>query len=335
MKINVIAAIGASIAIILSAFEVRGQYRPLIIQPPTQVFPWGSTNALAQFAATNTQNMVVAIYQGANYGGQADFGGFFGTAFGNVSNINAAFQELLMFTANLTLTNPVIDKTQPVYVGGYAWNDDYPLPNDAWFPFIVPWNPHPSFSFVEQNGVWDVPDLSGISMVLPSQMVFYVPGLEWARIEVYSNTNLVSPFLVVDSRYPTSFSVANSIDTTNQSIIIATPYLASGNSGLYRLNVSILTSNGGFHVVDGNGMQVAETSLVPAVITSGNVASVTVTGGNPGRVFEVEKSLDLQTWSVITGMCTVGTNTDWSCTTVEPLKTRGFYRTVALPIVPQ
>jgi hypothetical protein len=292
--------------IVFFASEAKGQVRPQAIgpPPPVQIFPWGSTNALEQFAATNTQNMIVGIYQGITNGGEADFPHTL--FFPNMAAINGAFQQGLLFTANLALTNAKIDKTQPVFVGGYAWNDNYPPPpNGGWFPFDVPWDPVPSFRFVMQNGVWTIPDLSGISMILPEQMIFYVPGLEWARIEVYASTNLITPFLVVDSASnPVEFDA--SIDTTNQSMTIDTPYLASGNTGQYRLKVSILTAGSGFQIANGNGMQTAETpfSIVNFSIRNG-IASFNVIGGDTGRVFVIQHSPDLINWATASEPYTV------------------------------
>jgi hypothetical protein len=193
-----------------------------------------------------------------------------------------------------------------------------------------------SFSYVEQNGTWVLPDLSGIVPVLPQQMTFYVPGLEWARIEVYNSTNMITPFLVVDSRNPSSSSGTNGIDLPSQSITIATAYLASGTNGPYQLKVSFLTSGSGFQIVDGNGLEIAETPLVLAVTKSNGSVNLSVTGGDVGRNFEIEKSPDLQTWTPITGAYTVGTNAGWSITFQDTMSNLfGFYRAATTNAVPQ
>jgi hypothetical protein len=143
------------------------------------------------------------------------------------------------------------------------------------------------------------------------------------------------PFLVVDSRNSASFSTTNNVNITNQSITAATPYLASGTNGQYRLKVSILTAAGGFKIIDGNGMQVAEKPLVPTISVSNSTAKVTVTGGNPGRVFVMQKSTDLMNWSSVAGPNTVGTN-GWSFTFQDTTSNRfGFYRTATTNAVPQ
>jgi len=328
------------IGIVFFASEAKGQVRPqfIINPPPVQIFPWGSMAALQQFAATNTQNMGVEIYQGNINGGQADFQQ--NIAFGNVANINAAFQEILLFTANLALTNSRIDKTQPVFISGDAWNYNYPPPNGVVGTFFTPWDPVPSFSFVKTNGVWTIPDLSGISMILPEQMVFYVPGMEWARIEVYSNTDLTTPFLVVDSSSnPSSFDAV--IDTTNQSLTIDTPYLASGTNGLYRLKVNFLTSSG-FTIADGNGNKVAETPFqIENISVRKGVVSLNVVGGNTGRVFFVQRSPDLVHWVTAGGPYTVNGNPipfqEPSVATASPLEIQNFVlgtnRTVSFNVV--
>jgi hypothetical protein len=332
--------IGLSVGIVFSAVEARGQYRPLAVQPPTQIFPWGSTNALIPFAVTNTQNMGLTVYQGNN-GNQAQFP--YAMSFSSFADINTAFQQLLVFAANLALTNPAVNKNDPIFVIGNAVNLNYPpgFVESTGFvgvTFVVgtPVPDNVSFSYVEQNGTWVLPDLSGIVPVLPQQMTFYVPGLEWARIEVYNSTNMITPFLVVDSRNPSSSSGTNGIDLPSQSITIATAYLASGTNGPYQLKVSFLTSGSGFQIVDGNGLEIAETPLVLAVTKSNGSVNLSVTGGDVGRNFEIEKSPDLQTWTPITGAYTVGTNAGWSITFQDTMSNLfGFYRAATTNAVPQ
>jgi len=248
-----------------------------------------------------------------------------------MASVNYEYQQALINAGNQVIKNSTIIKTNPIMAGGVSINDTYP-PTIGCYTFQAI-NGGFSFSLVYSNGAWTLPDLSGANMTLMPLLPFYVPGLEWGRIEVYSVTNLASPFLVVDSRSPTSSSVTNSVDIPDQAITIATPYLASGNTGSYRLKVSTLTTTG-FQISDGNGMQIAETPLVPAITVANGVANVTVTGGDPGRVFFIQQSTNLLTWTSVGGPYTVGTNS-WSVTLHQTMLKNGFYRTVTTNAVPQ
>jgi hypothetical protein len=293
--------------IVFFASEAKGQVRPQAIgpPPPVQIFPWGSSNALTQFAVTNTQYIRVAVYQGNN-GNEAQWPpGAYIASFSDMASVNYEFQQVLITAGNQAISNSTIVKGNPIMAGGVAKNDTYPPTiGCAMFQAV---NGGFSFSLVYTNGTWTLPNLSGASMALMPLLPFYIPSLEWGRIEVYSITNLASPFLVVDSRYPASSSVTNSVDTNNQAITIATPYLASGNTGPYRLKVSMLTDTG-FLIVDGNGVKVAETPFsIQNFSVQNGVASLNVAGGDTGTVFVVQHSPDLINWVTVGGPYTAVT----------------------------
>jgi hypothetical protein len=189
------------------------------------------------------------------------------------------------------------------------------------------------FSLVYTNGAYTVPDLSGINISLLYLLSYYVPGLQWARIETYYATNMVTPFDVADSRYP--YVSTNSISVSNEALTMATSVITSGNTGPYRMKLTMLMGNG-FQVVDGNGLEVAETPLVLAITKLNGNVNLSVTGGDAGRVFEIEKSPDVQTWTAITGAYTVGTNAGWSITFQDTMSNVfGFYRAATTNAVPQ
>jgi hypothetical protein len=291
--------------IVFFASEAKGQVRPQAIgpPPPVQIFPWGSSNALTQFAVTNTRDITIGVFQGNVDGGDD---GYLGYSYSSITSITSAFQQSLTAAANQAMTNPAINKNAAIFVAGYADNNYYP-PTLGCLTFAVSQNPSPSFSLIHSNGTWILPDLTGITMPLAQQFAFYVPGLEWARIEVYSNVNLVTPFLVVDSRVSSSPWETNYIDIPDQAITIFTPYLASGNTGPYRLKVSMLTDTG-FLIVDGNGVKVAETPFsIQNFSVQNGVASLNVAGGDTGTVFVVQHSPDLINWVTVGGPYTAVT----------------------------
>jgi hypothetical protein len=302
----------------------------------TQLFPWGNSNILAQFAATNSSNIVVGCNQSNVLVSEAAFS--HDVSFENLVDFNTKFQQVLSFAVNFALTNPAVDKTSPITIGGYSYNLNYPPgPNGAWAPYDVPWDPAPSIAFInEGNGTWAVPDLSWISMIFPGQMVFYTPGLLWGRIEVYYSTNTVTPVFVADSRCSNASSPTNdvNVDITNQSLTLDTTLVSGGSNGLYRLKVSLYSSNG-FQIVNGNGVQVQETSLVPVISESNGTVNIKVTGGDSGRVFVIQKSSDLEAWIQVGGPYTVGTS-PWSIMFQDATSNRfEFYRTATTNAVPQ
>lgn len=334
-------SLGIIVSIVFSAGEAKGQYWSLIVQPPVQIFPWGSTNALIQFAVTNTQFMAVSV-TGENPSGQRLNGpsgvGMLpdGYSISNEAGFDSAFQQILTFAANQAMTNTSvpIDKSLPLFVDGGSGNFYYPPPSYGDLDFSLH---NVSFQLIFTNGNWILPDLSGIQLNLNSQLLFYVPGLEWGRLEVYDSTNLAVPFIVVDSREPDPYwdNPTNEVNTNFGFFHIATPYVASGNNGSYRMKVSMFTSAGGFLIVDGTGYQIQETPLVPSIAILQGTVKVTVTGGDPGRVFFIQKSTDLQNWSQVGGLCTVGTNANWY-TLLPPqvINTTDFYRTVTADRIP-
>jgi hypothetical protein len=295
----------------------------------TQLFPWGNSNILAQCAATNSQGMVATASQGNIFVGQAAFQN---VSFRDVADIQSAFQEELSVLAGFAVSNSAINPTNPILVNAYTYNDFY---NGGYSPFDVP-DPL-TFNLVMSNGKWTAPDLSGLSLILPQQIVTVIPGMKYCRIEIYSN-GMTAPFRVVDSTGMATSSDA-SIDITNGSVTIDTQYLASENGilGPYSLIMTIITDSNGLQEIDGNGDLIPEPLLRIVNFSMQNgIASFNVVGGDPARVFVIQGSTNLTTWLQVGGPYTVGTNANWSITFQDTTSNNfGFYRTATTNAVPQ
>jgi hypothetical protein len=319
------------IAIVLFTAAARGQYLPVEVQPPIQIFPWGSSNNVIADAVSNSQYVAVAVEGHASNGTIVELpyinGGPY--TFTNEAEINDCFHEYFAAIAQSATTNTIVDRVLPYDVVTYIFKPDWNYDQGYYYFWvnIVP------FSLVYTNGAYTVPDLSGINISLLYLLSYYVPGLQWARIETYYATNMVTPFDVADSRYP--YVSTNSISVSNEALTMATSVITSGNTGPYRMKLTMLMGNG-FQVVDGNGLEVAETPLVLAITKLNGNVNLSVTGGDAGRVFEIEKSPDVQTWTAITGAYTVGTNAGWSITFQDTMSNVfGFYRAATTNAVPQ
>ena len=328
---NIGVSIGMIIAIVLFTAAARGQYLPVEVQPPIQIFPWGSSNNVIADAVSNSQYVAVAVEGHASNGTIVELpyinGGPY--TFTNEAEINDCFHEYFAAIAQSATTNTIVDRVLPYDVVTYIFKPDWNYDQGYYYFWvnIVP------FSLVYTNGAYTVPDLSGINISLLYLLSYYVPGLQWARIETYYATNMVTPFDVADSRYP--YVSTNSISVSNEALTMATSVITSGNTGPYRMKLTMLMGNG-FQVVDGNGLEVAETPLVLAITKLNGNVNLSVTGGDAGRVFEIEKSPDVQTWTAITGAYTVGTNAGWSITFQDTMSNVfGFYRAATTNAGPQ
>ena len=331
---------------VLLAVTAEGQVKPRalsLVTPTNRVFPWGTSTNVVNFALTNTQYVFAGVY------GEDQFGNLNESMSGSVligpntfssySVLNSALHVALntAITAAANNTSVPINKDRPMHVGYYTVNFQYP-PTDLTLFFG---DTDSLYVTLAKSGTnYSIPDLSGITpQLLPTQR-FYVPGLQWVRMEIYSTSNLANPVLVSDSR-DGSGSDTTGADIANQSFYIGTDYIIGGP---YQVKVSYLTPNG-FFIANGDGMQVLEAPVVLSNLSiHGQGVTMTATGGDNGRVFNVQTSTDLKTWTKVTGTgsYTVGTNTtmsvsfnDSSINTALSHTLQGhFYRFVAIPQVP-
>ncbi len=308
--------LGAIVGIIF-AVTAEGQVRArALITPAKQVFPWGSVQKLQAFGATNVNEMVLALY-----GSDASTGELvplnvpsidYLQTYANYTQFNTAFHQVLAIAGQQAISNAPanVNLNVPLQLGMYALTWDYP-PGSLNAPFAT--SDNVLISLVKQGTKYSMPNTTAIEMPLAPQQQFYVPGLQWIRIEVYSN-NLASPFYVLDSRDESTATEWTSLDMAHQSFYIETKYVTSGSTGPYQLKVSYLTPNS-FVVVNGDGMQVQETpSVLSKFSVHGQTVNLTASGGDAGRRFIVQGTSDTKLWTNMppSASFTVGTNANFS-----------------------
>ena len=314
---------------------------------PNRPFLWGSEASVLYFASTNIDTLV-SSYLGTTTSGQlislSDPGYVVFNSFPNYAAVDSAFHQAIVLAGeNALAAAPAnIDPRVPLVlqVSGYTWNylPSYNYPAEQ---FVLP---PTSVQLVKSGTKYVLPDLSELSLPLTPQIVYYVPGLQWVRIEVYSTNNLVNPVLVSDSR-DGSGSDTTYADVANQTFFIGTDYITSGSTGPFRLRVSYLTitsTSSAFVIVNGDGMQVVENPLVLAMpVFHGQNVSTLVSGGDIGRCFQVLASSDLKVWTPVGTVYTVGANpvpvsfTDSGLPSIPGIRSQRFYRTVAVNQVPK
>ena len=302
--------------------QVKSSPRVLsLLTPVKPLFPWGSLTNVRNFAVTNSQSIFATVYGLDSFGNQNE--SMSGSAlladksFGSYADISTAVQQTLhvAIAAAMTNTNVPINKDKNLLVGYSTVNFLYPPSNLSEFFGIVDYIP---VKLTKTGSTYTIPDLSGITPQLLPQQFFYIPGLKWVRMEVYATNDLTTPVVISDSR-DGSGSYTTVADIPNEGFFIGTDYIASGTHGPYQLKVSYFTSAGGFFIANGDGMQVQETPLVISnnkLSIHGQTVTMTVSGGDNGRVFNVQASNDLKTWSQVPGTSayTVGTNTTTTIT---------------------
>jgi hypothetical protein len=188
-----------------------------------------------------------------------------------------------------TNTSPNIDKSRGVfvYVGCDIGNHENGL---SQYDLLYTYN---NIQLVKnQDGSYSTPDLSGYSTQLGDQIPFYVPNLQWARVEVgYKGDSY--PFEVDDQFYDPSSDPIGS----DGYLYLDTSYITNSSStGDFWMKITLFDSNT-FQIFDGDGNPVPETPMVLALNQSGTNATVTVNGGDSGRGFVLQSSAALSAWT--------------------------------------
>jgi hypothetical protein len=301
-------------------------------------FPsWGSTNSIKNYCVTNIQELWIDIWSSNSvHMGSATDGGL---VFTNKEALDALFSKELIGAANGAVTNtyPTVNKSQPFKVVAVAVRHD-PIHNLDHAYFSVPGS---LFTLINSNGVYSLPDLSGITLTFSLRTPFYVSNLKWARMETYLKGNGVdsNSFGLYDVRDPrlSSDPSTTGIFPDQEMLFITTTYLTSGTNGQYRLKVSIVSgTNNVFQVFNGLGQLVPETPIVIKQFSITNsMMKFSVTGGDSGRMFVVESSTNMLTWipaSVTNTIDIAGDSTPFQEALVSGL--RKFYRVRTVNGVP-
>lgn len=296
-------------------------------------FAMGSSNIVENYCVTNSKIMGVWLFQQTTNGLVAAGNGFVSQSFTNEEDLQAVFHGLLSNVVQGTLlTNNAVDKSRPILINSRVVKHD-PVWDHRYFEC------YQTFSLVKTNGEYVLPDLSGILLKISDPVEYEVPGLQWARIEVYYSGDSYA-FEVDDPRYDPDYSQTGIVPEL-QRIFVDYAAVTSGTNGGFRLKFMIVSgTNDIYQVFDGTGRQVPETPLVITGIKASSGAvpgSLTggVVGGDPGRLFVVQSAPGLQgPW---VGNSQTNEVPDYGQTIPVPLPGDGsslFYRLMAVNGMP-
>ena len=139
-----------------------------------------------------------------------------------------------------------------------------------------------------------MPDLSSFSTQLEDSIPFYIPNLQWARVEIGYNGD-PTPFEVDDNLYdPTTDPIGS-----DGYLYLSTDYITNSSSASGDLWMKITLFDGtNFQIFNGDGNSVPETPMTLAIDKKNSInATVTVNGGDSGRGFVLQSSAALSAWT--------------------------------------
>lgn len=206
--------------------------------------------------------------------------------------IDSLFRQKIESVAEGALTNSLVNKDGIFKIFGFTEGKD-----DLGIIYLII-----SSEFTLQkssDGSYHLPDFSALKMIMPPDMVFEIPNLEWARIEASYNP-VVEPYdpgllaLELDSRIDIPNGPPSDISITHKVVQISTDLATSGANGPTLLKISTVTKEGTnhvFRVFGPMGTQIPETPLRLSNFTvSDGQSSFQIIGGDPGRVLVVQCS---------------------------------------------
>jgi len=284
------------IVLLASYEEAKGQ---AVSNPPpkTNILQIGTYSNVLNYAVAhvNVISLGVFVWNTDNASWKAYYGQvWYASATNYVTSKVQMDQQIIatqitnVISQIITNTNPTIDKSKGVLIYAacnFNTNSTTSYENlDAYEVIPLPKNP---------DGSYGMPDLSSFSTTLADYISFYVPSLQWARLEIGFKGDL-NPFEVDDGLYD---PVSNPIDSEGF-IEMPTSYItdSSSNSGDFWMKITLFSTNG-FQIANGDGIQIPETPMILGMSKDSTNAYVTVNGGDSGRGFMLEWSNDLKNWT--------------------------------------
>lgn len=268
---------------------------------PFSGFPgFGSKAGTEHYAATNVTALGVRVYQNTPTG-QVDIRPQFAVnkTFALKADLNAYFIQQLTILAEGALTNQMVDKDKPFRVSGIAdhfcRHDTFPTTNlRCSKEFFLTKNP---------DGSYSLPDFAKLlSLELVGTVVYEIfdEKIEYGRIEVYTNplTSSQLPFFETDTRFEPQ-DPPMEVNMEEGYVQIRTDRVISESSGptSTKVMLGLLEPDGthSFKVVK-SGVEglASETPITTSLAFSlDGTVTLTIGGGDPGRVVQVQKAVDL------------------------------------------
>jgi hypothetical protein len=281
-----------------SSAATQNDAQPLIIIPPPKtnyVFPAiGTLQKVTDYAVQNITVIGIYAWVYETNGSEIYYGGTTWYKGTNVVTSKTQLDQQIIVPglSNVVLynvctnTDPTLDKSKGVVIsvacqiltpGGYLSQ------SLLWY--------YNTIQLVKiSDGSYSVPDLLWFSTSIGSPMPFYVPSLQWARLEVGSN-GFSSPFEVDDNLYKSGTSPLSS----DGFLYLQTSYITNSASsgGSLWIKTTLFDGTNVFQIFNGDGNIVPETPLKLAISTNIVNDLITATKGDSGRGFVLQSSTNL------------------------------------------
>lgn len=292
--------------------------------------PIGDAQVLEDYLVQKTSHFNTAFYQEGG-GGYINRRSQY-SSYDSMESLKTDYSIKLQENAHELATTDswLIDKDKPILFYTMFISRDNNVTLTTWYQ---------SFKLEKIGTNYFAPDLSHIRPQFDSYITIWVPNLKWARYEVrpagtQPSTSATTPTVTVDSRYQSPIPLGW-VNTTQGVIVMPKEYGISGLTGPWRIKISTVTGNGDFEVWNSVGQKVAETPLKMEGFSVDNAhVHFTVTGGDPGRVFKVQKTSDFSTWTDHSGNYTVPDNQSVQISLAKPVENASSFRLVTVPVVP-
>jgi hypothetical protein len=306
--------------------------------PPTYLLQIGTYSNVLNYTVTHVSliTLDVFVWNTNNGSWKAYFVGvWYASATNYVTSKAQMDQQIIalqitnVISQIITNTNPTIDKSKGVLIYttcGFQTNNATSYENlDAYEVISLPKN---------SDGSYGMPDLSSFSTTLADYISFYVPSLQWARLEIGYKGD-TDPFEIDDELYDPG---SNPIDSAGF-LEIQTSYItdSSISSGDFWMKITLL-SGSTFKIANGDGIQIPESLMKLVIRKNGANDLVTVTNGDSGRGFFLQSSMnlaDVNSWTNCSPVTFVSpTNGVPSLFNVPKTNSNSFFRTTTTNTVP-
>jgi hypothetical protein len=296
-------------SVILTAIVVlwASNAKAPIILPPTNAFvfpPIGTLQKISDYTVSSLSCVMIfaLVYetngQETSYGGTIWYKG--STVITNKAQLDQ--QYILPGLSNVVIynfctnSNPIYDKSKGiiVYIGC-----EILTPSGLSSQDMLYYGPIKIYLVKNTDGSYSVPNLSGFATLINDSIPFYVPNLQWARLEV-GNKGTSTPFAIYDNNYASGSSPISS----DGFLYLSTAFITNSSSSTGNLWVKtslidvIRLIPGGssnlFQIFNGDGNIVPENPLQLVLSEGSNSAfCLTVNGGDSGHGFVLQSSTNL------------------------------------------
>jgi hypothetical protein len=146
------------------------------------------------------------------------------------------------------------------------------------------------------DGTYSLPDFSNARATLPPTLLVQVPGMLWARMEVFrKGGSSTSPIDYEDPRIQTGSSgFYIDVDSDHPYIVAKTGYATDTNQFVLKVTMVVIEDGKTVFKVFIDGHLVTETPISVTNFTlSGGTVSFDIQGGDTGRIYAIERASDM------------------------------------------